>query len=65
MTFVSQIEPRNIDEALYNEHWLLAMLEKLNQFKRNKVWDLVPKSTSLNSIGAKWVFRKNLMNQAS
>jgi len=65
MTFVSQIEPRNIDEALYNEHWLLAMLEKLNQFKRNKVWDLVPKSTSLNSIGAKWVFQKNLTNQAS
>jgi len=30
MTFVSQIEHKNIDEALYDEHWLLAMHEELN-----------------------------------
>ena len=33
MEFVPQIEPRNIDEALHDEHWLLAMLEELNQFR--------------------------------
>ena len=30
MAFVSQIELRNIDEALYDEHWLLDMHEELN-----------------------------------
>ena len=36
MTFVSQFEPRNIDEALYDEHWLLAMHEELISLKGMK-----------------------------
>ena len=60
MVFVSQIEPRNTDEALYDEHWLMAMNEEQNQFKRNEVWDLVPKPTFHQSIGTKWVFRNKL-----
>jgi len=39
MASVSQIEPINIDEALYDEYWLLTMHEELNQFKRNEVQD--------------------------
>lgn len=39
---MSQIEPKNEKEALIDEHWLMAMQEELNQFKRNDVWDLIP-----------------------
>jgi len=53
MAFVSQVEPGNIDEALCDKHWLMAMHEELNQFKRNEVWDLVSKPTSHESIGTK------------
>ncbi|MCH79438.1 gag-pol polyprotein [Trifolium medium] len=41
--FVSRIEPKNVKEALTDECWIEAMQEKLNQFKRSEVWDLVPR----------------------
>jgi hypothetical protein len=36
MAFLSQIEPKNINEAIEDESWILAMQEELNQFERNK-----------------------------
>ena len=36
------------------------MHEKLNQFTRNDVWFLVPKTAELNIIGSKWVFKNKL-----
>ena len=33
------------------------MQEELNQFERNNVWDIVPRSSSQSVIGTKWVFR--------
>ena len=36
------------------------MEDELNKFKRNNVWELVPKPNSHNIIGIKWVFRNNL-----
>ena len=46
---ISQVEPKNIDEALSDDHWVSAMHEELHQFERKKVWSLVlrtKKSTS-------------------
>jgi len=37
-----------------------AMHEELNQFTRNDVWFLVPKSDEMNIIGSKRVFRNKL-----
>ena len=56
MAFVSQIEPTTISEAIGDEHWTLAMQEELNQFKRNDVWELVPRPDNHTIIGTKWVF---------
>ena len=43
-----------------DEYWLLTMHDKLNQFKRNEVWDLVPKPTSHKPIRIKSVFQNKL-----
>ncbi|WJX83409.1 hypothetical protein P8452_66072 [Trifolium repens] len=55
--FVSTIEPKNVKEALTDECWVNAMQEELNEFKRNEVWDLVPRPDGVNIIGTKWVYR--------
>ncbi|GKD31684.1 hypothetical protein Tco_1242462, partial [Tanacetum coccineum] len=36
------IEYKNVNEALGDESWVVAMQEELNQFIANDVWDLVP-----------------------
>jgi len=56
MAFVSQEEPKNLNEALKDNNWILAMQEELNQFALNKVWSLVPRIPEMNIIGTKWVF---------
>jgi hypothetical protein len=60
IAFTSIVEPKNIDEAIIDEFWLLAMQEELNQFTRNDVWDLVPRSKNISTIGTKWIFRNKL-----
>jgi hypothetical protein len=51
-SFVSSIEPFRVEEALQDLDWVLAMLEELNNFKRNEVWSLVPRSKK-NVVGTK------------
>ena len=60
MAFVSMIEPKNINEAIIDDHWIVAMQEELNQFERNNVWELVEKPENYPIIGTKWVFRNKL-----
>nr|KYP57977.1 hypothetical protein KK1_004265 [Cajanus cajan] len=36
------------------------MQEKLNQFKRNQVWELVNGLSNHPIIGTKWIFRNKL-----
>jgi hypothetical protein len=54
-SFVSSIEPFRVEEALQDLAWVLAMQEELNNFKRNEVWNLVPRPKQ-NVVGTKWVF---------
>ncbi|GJU04254.1 retrovirus-related pol polyprotein from transposon TNT 1-94 [Tanacetum coccineum] len=58
--FISTIEPKNVNEALGDESWIVTMQEELNQFIANDVWELVPQSKNMTIIGTKWVFRNKL-----
>ncbi|GJY89310.1 retrovirus-related pol polyprotein from transposon TNT 1-94 [Tanacetum coccineum] len=52
--FISTIEPKNVNEALGDESWIVAMQEELNQFIANDVWELVPQPRNMKIIGTKW-----------
>jgi hypothetical protein len=41
---------------LQDPDWVLALQEEHNSFKRNEVWNLVPRPKQ-NVVGTKWVFR--------
>ncbi|GKE04352.1 hypothetical protein Tco_1396370 [Tanacetum coccineum] len=43
---VVNMEPKDVNEGLKDESWVVAMQEELNQFVANDVWDLVPLSIS-------------------
>ncbi|GJX50285.1 retrovirus-related pol polyprotein from transposon TNT 1-94 [Tanacetum coccineum] len=58
--FISTIEPKNVNEALMDDSWIVAMQEELNQFIANDVWELVPQPRNMTIIGTKWVFRNKL-----
>ncbi|KAL8135208.1 hypothetical protein AgCh_010029 [Apium graveolens] len=58
--FLSKEEPKKVEEALSDPDWIIAMQEELNQFERNKVWNLVPKPKGNNPIDTKWVFRNKM-----
>ena len=51
---ISMVEPKKVFEALEYSDWLEAMYDELNNFKRNKVWQLVEKPKDCGNItGAK------------
>jgi hypothetical protein len=45
-----------VEQDLEDPDWIIAMEEELNNFKRNEVWELVPRPKK-NVINTKWVFR--------
>ena len=51
--FISQIEPKNKEEAESDLNWINAMQEEMNQFKRTNVWTLVERPCDNNVIGTK------------
>nr|GEW98676.1 hypothetical protein [Tanacetum cinerariifolium] len=58
--FLSQMEPKNVIQALKDPSWIEAMQEKLLQFKLQDIWTLVDLPYRKRDIGSKWVFRNKL-----
>ncbi|GJS64683.1 retrovirus-related pol polyprotein from transposon TNT 1-94 [Tanacetum coccineum] len=46
-------KPKNVNEALKDESWVIAMQEELNQFISNDVWELVPNPKDMTIIRTK------------
>ena len=55
--YLSQFEPKKVDEALQDADWVNSMHEELHQFVWNDVWELVPRPKGVNVIGTKWIFK--------
>ncbi|GKD68184.1 putative ribonuclease H-like domain-containing protein [Tanacetum coccineum] len=56
-SFLSQVEPKKVIQALQDPSWIEAMKDELLQFKLQKVWILVDLPNGKRPIGTKWVFR--------
>ena len=54
---MSSIEPKKIDKALLDVYWVNATHEELNNFTRNRVWELVERPKDHNVTRTKCVFR--------
>nr|GEW44061.1 hypothetical protein [Tanacetum cinerariifolium] len=51
------IEPKNFREALLESSWIDAMQEKIHEFKRLDVWELVPCPDYVMIIKLHWIFK--------
>ncbi|KAK8983114.1 hypothetical protein V6N11_057870 [Hibiscus sabdariffa] len=51
LAFISCIEPKNINEALNDDYWILAMQDELNQFERNVSGNIVRNKARLVAQG--------------
>ncbi|GJU51253.1 retrovirus-related pol polyprotein from transposon TNT 1-94 [Tanacetum coccineum] len=54
---VSTAEPKNIKEAMADSAWIEAIQEKLHQFDRLQVWELVDKPFGKTVIKLKWLWK--------
>jgi hypothetical protein len=55
--FVATFEPKDIGHALSDPNWVNSMHEKLENFERNQVWELVEPPPNCKPIGTKWVWK--------
>ena len=62
LCLISQVEPKNADEACKDDYWKQVMKEELEQIVKNETSELVPRPADKNVIGTKQVF-KNKMNE--
>jgi hypothetical protein len=53
--FVTTFEPKDIGHALSDHNWVNSMHEKLENFERNQVCELVDPPPGCKPIGTKWV----------
>nr|GFC66849.1 retrovirus-related Pol polyprotein from transposon TNT 1-94 [Tanacetum cinerariifolium] len=58
--FRTSMEPKTYKEALTQSCWNEPMQEKLNEFERLEVWELVPRPDQVMVITLKWIYKVKL-----
>lgn len=53
----SVIEPRGFKSASKDPKWMAAMVDEIEALNQNNTWTLVPRPSSMNVVGSKWVLR--------
>nr|GEY77494.1 retrovirus-related Pol polyprotein from transposon TNT 1-94 [Tanacetum cinerariifolium] len=55
--FLTSVEPKNFKQAMNEPSWIDAMQEKIHEFERLEVWELVPCPDNVFLIKLKWIYR--------
>ena len=50
-------EPVSFSHAIKDDQWLQAMKTKFTALQHNQTWNLVPRSSFMNVISCKWIFK--------
>ncbi|GKB96797.1 retrovirus-related pol polyprotein from transposon TNT 1-94, partial [Tanacetum coccineum] len=58
--FLTAVEPKTYKDALTQSCWIEAMQEKLNEFERLGVWELVPRPDKVMVITLNWIYKVKL-----
>ncbi|GJS54459.1 retrovirus-related pol polyprotein from transposon TNT 1-94 [Tanacetum coccineum] len=61
-TELSKVEPKNFKMAVIKDCWFQAMQDKIHEFDRLEVWELVPRPIYVMVITLKLIYKVNLMN---
>ena len=48
--------PRNVQEALNDLNWKLAVMEEMNALRRSGTWEILDPPRGKKIVGCKWVF---------
>lgn len=56
-TTIDIVEPTSVKQALSHTGWVSAMQEELDALDKNDTWELVDRTSDMNVIGTKWVFK--------
>ncbi|GJT44734.1 retrovirus-related pol polyprotein from transposon TNT 1-94 [Tanacetum coccineum] len=58
--FLTSVKLNNYKDALTQACWIEAMQEKLHEFERLEVWELVPRPDKVMVITLKWIYKVKL-----
>ncbi|GJW23069.1 retrovirus-related pol polyprotein from transposon TNT 1-94 [Tanacetum coccineum] len=56
-TVLSKVKPKNFKMAVNGDRWFKSMQDKIYEFDRLKVWELVPRPDYVMVIGLKWIYK--------